>query len=113
MTSRSCASPKPGRAELQSPDDRATAGPMGEVNKLIVALKLHFFDVLSPGAARPMRDAGRSLREGADPPARPPPAPVWARSAPIRVAISSLARPRYQLEVEARRDWFRKLRASL
>ena len=41
-----------GRAELQRLLNANLRGPMGEVNKLIVALKLHFLDQLSPEQRR-------------------------------------------------------------
>jgi DNA-binding PadR family transcriptional regulator len=37
-----------GEAELQRLMNANLRGPMGEVNKLIVALKLHFHDLLTP-----------------------------------------------------------------
>ena len=41
-----------GRAELQRLMTANLRGPMGEVNKLIVALKLHFLDQLEPDQRR-------------------------------------------------------------
>jgi DNA-binding PadR family transcriptional regulator len=41
-----------GRAELRRLMTANLRGPMGEVNKLIIALKLHFFETLSPEERR-------------------------------------------------------------
>jgi DNA-binding PadR family transcriptional regulator len=41
-----------GRAELRRLMTASLRGPMGEVNKLIIALKLHFFETLSPEERR-------------------------------------------------------------
>ena len=41
-----------GRAELRRLMTAPLRGPMGEVNKLIIALKLHFFETLSPEERR-------------------------------------------------------------
>jgi DNA-binding PadR family transcriptional regulator len=41
-----------GRAELRRLMTTNLRGPMGEVNKLIIALKLHFFETLSPEERR-------------------------------------------------------------
>ncbi|HEU4826376.1 MAG TPA: hypothetical protein VFS85_07850 [Dongiaceae bacterium] len=41
-----------GEAELQRLMNANLRGPMGEVNKLIVALKLHFLDLLTPEQRR-------------------------------------------------------------
>jgi len=41
-----------GRAELSRLMTATLRGPMGEVNKLIIALKLHFFETLSPEERR-------------------------------------------------------------
>ena len=43
---------KDGEAELQRLMNANLRGPMGEVNKLIVALKLHFLDLLTPEQRR-------------------------------------------------------------
>jgi DNA-binding PadR family transcriptional regulator len=43
---------KDGRTELQRLMTANLRGPMGEVNKLIVALKLHFLDLLTPEQRR-------------------------------------------------------------
>jgi DNA-binding PadR family transcriptional regulator len=43
---------KDGEAELQRLMTANLRGPMGEVNKLIVALKLHFLDLLTPEQRR-------------------------------------------------------------
>jgi DNA-binding PadR family transcriptional regulator len=43
---------KDGEAELQRLMNANLRGPMGEVNKLIVALKLHFLDLLTPDQRR-------------------------------------------------------------
>jgi DNA-binding PadR family transcriptional regulator len=41
-----------GRTELSRLMTASLRGPMGEVNKLIIALKLHFFETLSPEERR-------------------------------------------------------------
>jgi hypothetical protein len=41
-----------GRAELRRLMTANLRGPMGEVNKLIIALKLHFYETLSPEERR-------------------------------------------------------------
>jgi DNA-binding PadR family transcriptional regulator len=41
-----------GRTELRRLMTASLRGPMGEVNKLIIALKLHFFETLSPEERR-------------------------------------------------------------
>ena len=41
-----------GRTELRRLMTATLRGPMGEVNKLIIALKLHFFETLSPEERR-------------------------------------------------------------
>ena len=46
-----------GRAELLRLMTSTLRGPMGEVNKLIIALKLHFFETLSPSERRIQAEA--------------------------------------------------------
>jgi DNA-binding PadR family transcriptional regulator len=102
-----------GRAELQRLMTAQLRGPMGEVNKLIVALKLHFFDVLSPADRRAQCEM---LEEACE--------KELTRLLDLRQnqAGSIGANQGGHLipwldhdisEVEARRDWFKKLRASL
>lgn len=102
-----------GRAELQRLMTAQLRGPMGEVNKLIVALKLHFFDVLS---AADRRAQCEMLEEACE--------KELTRLLDLRQnqAGSIGANQGGHLipwldhdisEVEARRDWFKKLRASL
>jgi DNA-binding PadR family transcriptional regulator len=46
-----------GRTELRRLMTASLRGPMGEVNKLIIALKLHFFETLSPEERRIQAEA--------------------------------------------------------
>lgn len=102
-----------GRSELHRLMTTQLRGPMGEVNKLIVALKLHFFDVLS---VEDRRAQCEMLEESCE--------KELTRLLDLRQnqAGSMGANQGGHLipwldhdisEVEARRDWFRKLRASL
>ncbi len=74
---------KDGVAELQRLMNAHLRGPMGEVNKLIVALKLYFLDLPDARAAPPAaRDADGSVRPRADPPQRPARSPHRHRQRP-------------------------------
>ncbi len=98
---------KVGRAELQRLMTANLRGPMGEVNKLIVALKLHFLDQLTPEQRRQqlemlMEVCDRELIRLGD---------LRAHHAGAEgVLIPWLDRE--IAEVQSRRDWFLKLRDS-
>ncbi|MBL8710610.1 MAG: hypothetical protein JNL25_15560 [Rhodospirillaceae bacterium] len=98
-----------GRAELQRLMTSRQRGPMGEVNKLIIALKMHFFDALPSEARVPQIEI---LIEACD--------KELARLADLRAyppLTASRGRLRSWLdleisEIEARRRWFENLKAE-
>ena len=97
-----------GRTELQRLMTANLRGPMGEVNKLIVALKLHFLDQLAPEQQRQqlemlMEVCDRELIRLSD---------LRAHHAGAEgVLIPWLDRE--IAEVQSRRDWFVKLWQTL
>lgn len=97
-----------GRAELRRLMTASLRGPMGEVNKLIIALKLHFFETLSPEERRVQAEM---LEEACE--------REFVRLLDLRshhaedggLLIGWLDHE--IAEIESRRDWFRKLRADV
>jgi DNA-binding PadR family transcriptional regulator len=94
-----------GRAELRRLMTANLRGPMGEVNKLIIALKMHFFDTLMPDERRIQAEmleeaCERELTRLTDLRGH------HAADAGLLVAWLD-----HEIaEIESRRDWFRKLR---
>ena len=91
-------------AELQRLMNAHLRGPMGEVNKLIVALKLHFLDLLTPEQRRQqlemlMEVCDRELVRLND---------LRASHTDSDGALTSWLDHEIE-EVQARRDWFLKL----
>jgi DNA-binding PadR family transcriptional regulator len=95
---------KDGEAELQRLMNANLRGPMGEVNKLIVALKLYFLDLLTPEQRRQqlemlMEVCDRELVRLND---------LRGHHADSDSALLPW-RDHEIGEVQGRRDWFRKL----
>ena len=96
-----------GRAELSRLMTAHLRGPMGEVNKLIIALKLHFFETLSPEERRIQAEmlqeaCERELTRLLDLRGH------HAESAGLLVAWLD-----HEIaEIEGRRDWFKQLSAE-
>jgi DNA-binding PadR family transcriptional regulator len=94
-----------GRTELRRLMTANLRGPMGEVNKLIIALKLHFFETLSPEERRVQAEM---LEEACE--------RELVRLTDLRghhaedggLLVGWLDHE--IAEIESRRDWFRKLR---
>ncbi len=96
---------KDGEAELQRLMNANLRGPMGEVNKLIVALKLHFLDLLTPEQRRQqlemlMEVCDRELIRLND---------LRAHHADSDTALLPWLEHEIE-EVQLRRDWFMGLR---
>jgi DNA-binding PadR family transcriptional regulator len=94
-----------GEAELQRLMNANLRGPMGEVNKLIVALKLHFLDLLTPEQRRQqlemlMEVCDRELIRLND---------LRAHHADSDTALLPWLEHEIE-EVQLRRDWFMRLR---
>ena len=95
-----------GRAELRRLMTANIRGPMGEVNKLIIALKLHFFETLTPEERRVQAEVleeacERELTRLLDLRGH------HAESGGLLVAWLD-----HEIaEIESRRDWFRQLAA--
>jgi hypothetical protein len=80
-------------------------GPMGEVNKLIIALKLHFFETLSPEEQRLQAEM---LEETCD---RELTRLTDLRQYHAEESGLLVAWLDHEIaEIKSRRDWFRKLR---
>ncbi len=99
---------KDGEGELQRLMNANLRGPMGEVNKLIVALKLHFLDLLTPEQRRQqlemlMEVCDRELIRLNDLRANH----TGSEGALVPWLDHEIA------EVQDRRDWFQKLRDSV
>lgn len=97
-----------GEAELQRLMNANLRGPMGEVNKLIVALKLHFLDLLTDEQRRQqlemlMEVCDRELVRLND---------LRANHADSEGALIPWLDHEIA-EVQARRDWFRRLFESV
>jgi len=94
-----------GRDELRRLMTATLRGPMGEVNKLIIALKLHFFETLAPSEQRAQAEM---LEEACE--------RELARLIDLRQHHADnggllVAWLDHEIgEIESRRDWFRKLR---
>jgi len=94
-----------GRAELRRLMTTSLRGPMGEVNKLIIALKMHFFETLTPEErhiqAEMLEEAcERELVRLTD-----------LRGHHAEEGGLLVAWLDHEIaEIESRRDWFRKLR---
>jgi DNA-binding PadR family transcriptional regulator len=94
-----------GRAELRRLMTANLRGPMGEVNKLIIALKLNFFETLSPDERRMQAEmleeaCERELIRLIDLRAH------YADETGLLVAWLD-----HEIaEIESRRDWFKRLR---
>lgn len=99
-----------GRAELRRLMTTRTRGPMGELNRLIIALKMHFLDCLTPEERRQQVDllveaCDKELARLADLRTYPPPATGGSHLLSwLELEIS---------EVEARRAWFSRLKDHL
>jgi DNA-binding PadR family transcriptional regulator len=96
-----------GRAELRRLMTANLRGPMGEVNKLIIALKLNFFETLS---ADERRMQAEMLEEACE--------RELVRLLDLRGHYAAetdllVAWLDHEIaEIESRRDWFRKLRGA-
>jgi len=94
-----------GRTELNRLMTASIRGPMGEVNKLIIALKLHFFETLSPEERRIQAEM---LEEACE---RELTRLLDLRSHLAENAGLLVAWLDHEIgEIESRRDWFIKLR---
>jgi DNA-binding PadR family transcriptional regulator len=99
---------KDGEAELQRLMNANLRGPMAEVNKLIVALKLHFLDLLTPEQRRQqlemlMEVSDRELVRLND-----------LREHHVDSNSALLSWLDHEIEeVQRRRDWFLKLRDAV
>jgi DNA-binding PadR family transcriptional regulator len=93
-----------GRAELRRLMTASLRGPMGEVNKLIIALKLHFFETLSPEDRRIQAEV---LEEACE---RELTRLLDLRSHHAESAGLLVAWLDHEIaEIESRRDWFKEL----
>ncbi|HVZ00377.1 MAG TPA: hypothetical protein VHA35_12780 [Dongiaceae bacterium] len=94
-----------GRAELRRLMTANLRGPMGEVNKLIIALKMHFFETLS---AEERHLQAEMLQEACE---RELTRLLDLRSHHAEEGGLLIAWLDHEIaEIESRRDWFRKLR---
>ena len=95
-----------GRAELLRLMTANLRGPMGEVNKLIIALKLNFFETLSPDERRIQAEA---LEEACE---RELTRLLDLRSHHAESGGLLVAWLDHEIaEIEGRRDWFKELAA--
>lgn len=93
-----------GRAELRRLMTASLRGPMGEVNKLIIALKLHFLETLSPEERRLQAEA---LEEACE---RELTRLLDLRSHHAESGGLLVAWLDHEVaEIERRRDWFKQL----
>lgn len=98
-----------GRAELHRLMTTRLRGPMGEVNRLIIAFKMHFFECLPPSNRRQQLDllieaCDKELSRLADLRAYPPVAGAESHLASwLELEIA---------EIEGRRRWFLNLSAK-
>jgi DNA-binding PadR family transcriptional regulator len=96
-----------GRTELRRLMTANIRGPMGEVNKLIIALKLHFFDTLS---AEERRIQAEALEEACE---RELTRLLDLRSHHAENGGLLVAWLDHEIaEIESRRDWFKQLAAQ-
>ncbi len=96
-----------GRTELRRLMTANIRGPMGEVNKLIIALKLHFFETLSPEERRVQAEA---LEEACE---RELTRLLDLRGHHAENGGLLVAWLDHEIaEIESRRDWFRQLAAQ-
>jgi DNA-binding PadR family transcriptional regulator len=94
-----------GRAELRRLMTANLRGPMGEVNKLIIALKLNFFETLSPEERRMQAEM---LEEACE---RELTRLLDLRGHHAEEGGLLVGWLDHEIaEIESRRDWFRKLR---
>ncbi|MDQ7250948.1 hypothetical protein [Dongia sedimenti] len=94
-----------GRTELKRLMTANLRGPMGEVNKLIIALKLNFFETLSPEERRIQAEV---LEEACE---RELTRLLDLRSHHAESGGLLVAWLDHEItEIEGRRDWFRRLR---
>jgi DNA-binding PadR family transcriptional regulator len=94
-----------GRAELRRLMTANLRGPMGEVNKLIIALKMHFFETLSPEERRVQAEM---LQEACE---RELTRLTDLRSHHAEEGGLLVDWLDHEIaEIESRRDWFRALR---
>jgi DNA-binding PadR family transcriptional regulator len=94
-----------GRVELRRLMTANLRGPMGEVNKLIIALKMHFFETLSPEERRVQAEM---LQEACE---RELTRLLDLRSHHAEDGGLLVDWLDHEItEIESRRDWFRKLR---
>jgi DNA-binding PadR family transcriptional regulator len=99
-----------GRAELHRLMNASLRGPLGEINKLIIALKLHFFAVLTPVERRQQCDL---LVRACD--------KELLRLDDLKARLGDVADSEILLswldqeigEIEGRRSWFLRLGADL
>jgi DNA-binding PadR family transcriptional regulator len=95
-----------GRAELKRLMTANLRGPMGEVNKLIIALKLNFFETLSPEERRIQAEV---LEEACE---RELTRLLDLRSHHAESGGLLVAWLDHEItEIEGRRDWFKRLAA--
>jgi DNA-binding PadR family transcriptional regulator len=96
-----------GRTELRRLMTANLRGPMGEVNKLIIALKLNFFETLSPEERRIQAEV---LEEACE---RELTRLLDLRSHHAESGGLLIAWLDHEItEIEGRRDWFRRLAAQ-
>jgi len=96
-----------GRTELRRLMTANLRGPMGEVNKLIIALRLHFFETLSPEERRAQAEA---LEEACE---RELTRLLDLRSHHAEGGGLLVAWLDHEItEIERRRDWFKQLAAQ-
>jgi DNA-binding PadR family transcriptional regulator len=99
-----------GRAELRRLMTTRLRGPMGEVNKLIIAFKMHFFPCLSAEDQRQQLDlmieaCDKELARLADLKAYPP-VTAGGGHLPSWLELETA-------EIRARRGWFENLRSQI